>query len=560
MRQLTLAMLLSWATLAQAEPAGLGVHGVAPTGPSCTDLEAAPKLTARNADALRARRIFANVRDKVVATTDHEARLSLTAPGAKGSDGSLLPPWAMICAGTPPASMYVTWPLLERILAEAGNAEALLAFVFAHELAHRLNDFAEKAGRLVLSGDRRRDEVARELLADRRAAFFTAAAGYRTGELVRHGLVDKVLRLEFRQYVSDQALLERREGLKDTLRQFAVFAALHDAGVVSLLEGNRARATRLLDWVDELVEGADDKARLPIPEVRLVRALAWLQREGLTARNLGEKISCKPVLPGRTALSVPVADGGLMGPTAARVRQAQRRVRAASRLLDDAARRGANALAIASAKACALWYLGRDAQAMEALTEAEALAKSPTAGAALAFNRALFKGATAPHPKRPAPPKLKPCPSPSRSPAPFTLPAFRTCPTGWRRYGTAPFAPEPPPFAPEPTPSGATLCLPTYAKDAVSERLLTLVLPPDVGQDAPAIRDVVWTKHLDSANDSALCGCAFDATAFLGANDVGELAFEAYGCGTRTGGMQIVFTDERLRPVRLGMWTRHSVD
>jgi hypothetical protein len=320
----------------------------------------------------------------------------------KGKDGpEPFRPTAHICPGAPPV-VYVTWPLVELVFGKSGGEgsypEAFLAFVLAHELGHRINDLDAEGG---LLGKAERASAGTgfgvEEMADKRAAFLAAAAGYSMRTLAKEEIVKSFLTVELglRAWTADT----RDQMLLSTLRSFDAYEGLYDVAVAMTMSGEREVAIRLLARADELIAGDG----VPLPEVKILRAIALMNaaapyapwREGLmglTARDL----RCAPVFATHTALWEESQEGAVRSGIDQNelIARAKARLELAGRLIAEAKPYGVSPLIIESATGCLALYEGDVKGAKKAFDAAkkEAGKKPPAAlGEAFKHNLALLE-------------------------------------------------------------------------------------------------------------------------------------------------------------------------
>ncbi len=386
--------------------AAISLPKIAAASPDCDDFRKAYVRTpAQRSDPRIAQAvdIWEQVREKVVLLTRLDADLAIVGPDARLGDGSEFPPYALCCPGAP-ATIFVSYSLIEMIhcpdcgesnafteawtgdrdgIPKVGDSmscsatelpRAFLAFVFAHEFSHRIND-------LVLSGESRRaladlpamGDLA-EPLADLRAAFFTNAAGYSTRGLEDSKTLDCFLASVEGYPSSDRET--RKAYLKSAVENFDQYEELYQVGISMAMAGETEAGRRLLTWTDELMR-VDEAA---VPEVILARALVTMmdvapRSPWVRALPPGaEGLRCMPIYPGHTALWEQASDSlRLMGH--GHDDKAINELNQVIDLLGQAARLGASPLAVASGKACAYLYLGKVEEASASLKAAEASLK-----------------------------------------------------------------------------------------------------------------------------------------------------------------------------------------
>ncbi|GEM_PF-1240624 len=386
--------------------AAMSLPRIAAASPDCDDFRRAYVQTpAQSSDPRIAQAvdIWEQVREKVVLFTRLDADLAIVGPDSRLGDGSEFPPYALCCPGAP-ATIFVSYSLIEMIhcpdcgesnaFTESGTGDragvarggdsmscsatdlprAFLAFVFAHEFSHRIND-------LVLSGESRRalgdlpamGDLA-EPLADLRAAFFTNAAGYSTRGLEDSKTLDCFLASIEGYPSSDRET--RRSYLKRAVEDFDKYEELYEVGISMAMADETEAGRRLLTWTDELMR-IDEAA---VPEVILGRALVTMmdvapRSPWVRALPPGaEGLRCMPIYPGHTALWEQTSDSlRLMGHG-----QDDRGINELNQVIDllgQASRLGASPLAVESGKACAYMYLGKVEEAEASLKAADASLK-----------------------------------------------------------------------------------------------------------------------------------------------------------------------------------------
>lgn len=334
----------------------------------CKDFQGAPQANLEDPQVKRVVEVWRGVFSPFYGMTGRDTGLIVLAADAThaGKDGpELFRPTAHICPGAPPV-VYVTWPLVELVFGkgkEKGSyPEAFLAFVLAHELGHRINDLDAEGG---LLGKAERASAGTgfgvEEMADKRAAFLAAAAGYSMRTLAREEIVKSFLTVELglRAWTADT----RDQMLLSTLRSFDAYEGLYDVAVAMTMSGEREVAIRLLARADELIAGDG----VPLPEVKILRAIALMNaaaphapwREGLaglTARDL----RCAPVFATHTALWEESQEGAVRSGIDQNelIARAKARLELAGRLIDEAKPYGVSPLIIESATGCLALYNG----------------------------------------------------------------------------------------------------------------------------------------------------------------------------------------------------------
>ena len=244
-RQLLATLSLLAATAATAAPS-TALAGV------CDDFAAAPRADAKDPHVARAVAVWDRVATPFELMTGRKTALSILAATAGSTDGDSTTPFAPtghICPGAPP-TVYVTWPLLQKIYADGAYPEDFLAFVMSHELGHRFNDLTP-SGSLLGRDERPGKGRSEEPLADKRAAFFAASAGFSMRSLATEKIVSTFLSEEV--HVHRGAVASRQKTLMATLRRFDAYENLYQAAVILLARDDTEAALRLLASADEHV-------------------------------------------------------------------------------------------------------------------------------------------------------------------------------------------------------------------------------------------------------------------------------------------------------------------
>lgn len=315
-----------------------------------------------------------------------------------------LAPIAMTCVDQ--RLVYIPHPLVERVydanwtptVGEQRYPADFFAFIVAHELAHIVAEHhgADEASRGFAG--RYGDE---EVLADRRAAFYSQLAGYSPAAVWRDDLVRVLLMWDHSTSgtrTDHGAVNARHRALRKELGHFSAYEDAFQAARMLDFAGERDEALALLTWLDE---GA-----FKVPEVNLSRAMLLIRRAAPDAPwaevfdPLGEgrqHVPCITFDPLHTGLHDPARDRLAGMGSDERRAQARADLRLAGELLEAAAGAGADPFAVAAARACISAYQGRpdsvlDAQKQQAL--AERLAPKGAGDdlrAALGHNRALVE-------------------------------------------------------------------------------------------------------------------------------------------------------------------------
>ena len=132
------------------------------------------------------------------------------------------------------------------LCASTNLPRAFLAFVFAHELSHRVNDYEVSGLRLRALADVPAQGDLAEPLADLRAAFFTNAAGYSTRGLERSETLDCFLASV--QGYSNSERECRKRYLKKAVENFDRYEEIYQVGVAMAMADETEAGRRLLTW------------------------------------------------------------------------------------------------------------------------------------------------------------------------------------------------------------------------------------------------------------------------------------------------------------------------
>ncbi len=360
--------------------------------PWCRMMEEAPKADPNDPVVKRAVRIWRQVNDPFESATGRKTDLAVLDRRAQW-DGRDFPTSAYLCAGAP-AVVYLPFPLIETILVLRRYPEDLLAFVLAHELGHRFNDL-DKAGTATLQAfDRPGRGVNDEELADKRAAFYIAAAGYSTRKLAFRETVSFFLKSEFNYRPSD--LRKRSVELLNVLRTFDAYETVYRTALTLAFAERRDAALRLLAWGDELVQGQG----VALTEMKLARALVLMMEAAPYAPWIAEArlpadvshLRCLPTYPTHTALWEEPRRYSITR-SLSRQEKARKLLVEALWLLEHAEMQGADPFVTASSKACAAFYLGDASNAkryLDAARERLDTSAPKAVRAALEANAALI--------------------------------------------------------------------------------------------------------------------------------------------------------------------------
>lgn len=290
---------------------------------------------------------------------------------------------AVTCAG-PPVTILLPVETIRSAL-EAGGP-ALLAFILGHELGHRASALRPEGDRCFDAHEIREKLLALnlkgtpdlEVLADYRAAFYAALAGYDVAPLAKKkGVIENFLdHLGVRPEEREQ----RAQVLQKALQDANAFAGVYQTAIFLMASGDAPSAIVLLEWLDGLLR-VDDVA---IPEVKLALALALMARVGPEgpwfqgAPREFQALACVPVFPLRPAMHEKLGQmavlGGLRGPAGRTREDAVRELERAKRLLEEASALGLSPMVVASAQACVALYLGDAKLALEQQRRVEQLA------------------------------------------------------------------------------------------------------------------------------------------------------------------------------------------
>ena len=485
----------------------------------------------------------------------------------RGADKSkVFKPTAHICPGAPPV-VYVTWPMVEAVFSKTPTyPEAFLAFAIGHELGHRVNDLNDEGG---LLGAHERANYGTgygiEEMADKRAAFLAATAGYSMQSIADDKIVSSFLTTEhsLRPYDADM----REQMLVGTLSSFDAYENLYDLAVAMTMSGEDELGLRLLARADELITSDS----IPLPEVKALRAIALMNSAAQHApwtENLSAPITtlrCAPIFPSHTALRDDNPGGALRsGDDMDELRRvAAARLKLAGKLLDQAEEFGVNPIVLHSSRACLAIYKGSSPAVIDeqmklaykslgksspkplraTLDENKALAKfvsyvvkhpmpaSTPAGPAKKWGKRLggklnkvtkknrvvhaetrrlskYPSLADFDPANTIKPKMceaKPAPQIPAPQLPETSAEFAACPKGWRLLHTLP------PAAQTQSPMGITTCAPEEAlAPNTSDRLITVTLPGAMEPKLPEIKLAVVIRDFTDTTpsfDELTCGC-----------------------------------------------------
>jgi len=564
----------------------------------CKQFASAPRLASSQPLAQAALAVWGKLVEPVEALTERTTGIVLLAPEAVEKDGRPYPPAAWICPSTPPI-IYVPFTLLEAVYAANpislggtanGLGEDFLAFVLAHELGHRVNDFTVDGCPAAFGGDAANgagpSDGEPERRADFRGAFFAAVAGFDPRALARAGTVARFLETEFRVRPSD--IKARTAALDQAFGWFDALEEVYQAGLALTLVGERGAASRFLGRLDERL----DKDSIPLPEVTLAHALALLSDATASAPWLDaldrlpaplEPLVCRTVHPSHGAFADDVYEGRVRADPARR-QAARRAIERARRLIERASALGAAPLAVASAKSCAALLAGEAslAKSLSESTRKNAKRASPTVQQNLDGNVALARFAEWLD-DSPAPTESDPTRATWLTRLAAARPNFVANPALDRYVASLVGLPSTPPFAGAPKcsvqPATAPTPLPTFGPLASppgacpagwdrfddgnatrdisicrkgSQTLVRTSLPPLADPPLPAIDTAVLLFGAPPAQlrsfDAWTCGC--DHLSSRGVTDLGENAWLA-SCPRLGMPLGLVLSDARGRVRRL---------
>ena len=330
---------------------------LAQTTPWCRAMEEAPKADLNDPAVKQAVDIWRKVNAPFESVTGRKTALAVLDRRALWNSQPFSTS-AYLCSGAP-AVVYVPYPLLDAILVERRYPEDLLAFVLAHELGHRFNDL-DRTGQTTLQAfDRPGRGVNDEELADKRAAFYIAAAGYSTRKLAFQETVSFFLKSEFNYRPSD--LRKRSAQLLNVLDTFDAYETVYQTALTLAFAEKRDTALRLLAWGDELVQGEG----VALTEMKLARAQILMMEAApyapwITKAKLPVDVSnlrCLPMYPAHTALWEEPRHYSIAR-SLSRPEEARKLLIEAMWLLERADILGADPFVTASSKACVAFYLG----------------------------------------------------------------------------------------------------------------------------------------------------------------------------------------------------------
>ncbi len=346
----------------------LSVLGVTPcvsarTPVGCSDLEDAPRAATNDRSGSATLEVWRRLHDRFVAATGRRASLAILAPSARGG-GSPLPAMSLLCPGP---VVYVTHAMLDDICFDSPcrpgqNPLDFLVFVLGHELGHREIHMDHPGTRFTGGLD-----LQSERQADRKAAYYTALAGFSPRKIAQFDLVARFLENHRPAPLTDYERAEvarRRAELVDELARFETYEGIHELALVFAWTDTRNAADRLFDWVDENVN---------IPEFKLAQAIALIQASAADSPWIGFQLPtsrpfvprCTPVYANNTALWEPGMRGRLQGEGGLARQRARTDLLLAGRLLSEAAALGATAYVVKASQACVAFYLGAPESAIE---------------------------------------------------------------------------------------------------------------------------------------------------------------------------------------------------
>ena len=365
----------------------------------CTQAAKAKQADPKDPYVMRALKVWRDVSSPLIAMTGRQTGLVILADGAGAPEGApdhaqAFKAAGVTCPGAPPV-VYITWPLLKLVYEQQRYSEGFLAFVMGHELGHRVNDL-DIAGALTGAAPGK-EHI--EALADKRAAFYMALAGYSASELARADAVTAFLESEHRA-IPRAVLEQRRAALLETLTRFDAYENLYTVGLALASSREEEAAERLLAMADELTQGQS----VPLPELKLLRAWALLHHAAADAPWLSgvsdalpeaRALRCVPIFASYTSLSDEAQASALRGNEDIKSRQEASiaRLKLAQKLLDQAEDYLADPALLSHARACLTLYQGLPEQSARHLADAVQRAQPKPATAitrAVAHNRALI--------------------------------------------------------------------------------------------------------------------------------------------------------------------------
>lgn len=334
--RITLAAMLCLATAAIARPRA-----------TCETLAAAPPVA--DGEGLA----WAATIWRAVDATDRRLSAQATSPTIHwvgGPAGASSGAW--YCPDND--TIHITAALLE--YAWAGrrvDGGSLLAFVLAHELAHRR--FEPRSPRSMVDDAACEAIPWAEVRADERAAFLMALSpdpatgrAFSPFQLDRRGTLVDFFASELGWPTGCRALAARVEAVHGAVARMRELGRAYDTAIaLALIDAAPPRLPELLAAIDAAVNGAANGWNA-VPELKLARALLHLsraQRAGWCTDELLRSpllpspcsLQCQPIAPGHALLSPRDAYGDRATPGVDR----ELELTAVRRLLDDATRLGA---------------------------------------------------------------------------------------------------------------------------------------------------------------------------------------------------------------------------
>lgn len=212
-------------------------------------------------------------------------------------------------------TIYLRRDFIDRVYSEKSiDQEAVLAFVIGHELGHREDDIAQNG---ELKSDRsfgfNRDlNLPIEVVADRRAAFYTTMAGFSTSRLSEQRAIDRLLEASGARPKDRQ---NRENALRETVKAYENYE-LYYTNVFAVLfrpvkpGSTTYAASQVAGYLLELMK----MERVDVPEFSMLYAAAlinearkdapWLKFTEVNdvMQGMGELVNCGIIVSYQTAL------------------------------------------------------------------------------------------------------------------------------------------------------------------------------------------------------------------------------------------------------------------
>jgi len=288
-------------------------------------------------------------------------RLAVLGASATRPGGDALESGAWTCQSS--GVVYVSDALVRYTRERAAEGEDFMAFVLAHELAHRRFDRGDAA----LGEDCPDADSTIEQLADHRATFLVAQARRPRGSAGVGGRYapfrlggDAGLRAFFRGELGwtegCPALAERVGAVTRALASFETYQALHEVTTSLVAVGRPEMTIELLRALVARIGEVGDRESAAVPELHVLLAVAHLdraQRESFWPRSgpsLGQ-LPCLPVLPTRSALSA-FDERGPRGPSSIERFVVRDELAEAGAALDEAIAGGVDPAALEGLRMC----------------------------------------------------------------------------------------------------------------------------------------------------------------------------------------------------------------